>query len=73
MKFVLILYMCMAGVCDSVYEQNFYNTLEDCEMASKEVMEYSKKEYPMASGKIWCLTEDEFKKYLKYLGQPNET
>ena len=26
MKFVLVVYICLAGVCDSVYEQKLYDT-----------------------------------------------
>jgi len=71
MKFVMVVYMCLAGVCESVYEENFYDTLEECQIASQEVMEYSKRAFPMGSGKIWCFSEDEFKNLVIQLG--NET
>jgi hypothetical protein len=38
-------------------------------MASREVMDYAKQAFPMSSGEIWCLTEDEFIKYQEYYDQ----
>ena len=69
MKFIMVVYLCLAGACESVYEQKLYDTIEDCQMASKEVMDYAKQAFPMSSGEIWCLDEEQFIKYQEYYDQ----
>ena len=39
----------------------------------KEVMDYAKERFPYSSGEIWCLTEEEFKKYQDYYDITDET
>lgn len=63
MKFILVVYMCMAGACESVYEQKLYDTREQCEASGAEVKEYAMINLPQSSGQVYCLTEDEFIKY----------
>jgi len=65
--------MCLAGACESVYEQKLYDTVEDCKTASLEVQEVAQEMFPMSSGQVWCLTEDEFKKYQDYYDITSET
>ena len=66
MKFVLVVYLCLAGACEGVYEQKLYDTIEECKVASEEVKDMAQQMFPMSSGEAWCLSEDEFKKYLQY-------
>ena len=73
MKYILLVYMCLAGNCESVYEQKLYDTIEECQASSIEVKEYAMANWPQSTGEVWCLSEDEFKKYLKYYGQSNNT
>jgi Zn-dependent oligopeptidase len=63
MKFILVVYMCMAGACESVYEQKLYDTKALCEASGAEVKEYAMINFPQSSGEIWCLTEEQFKEY----------
>ena len=63
MKFILVVYMCMAGACESVYEQKLYDTKALCEASGAEVKEYAMINFPQSSGEIWCLTEVQFKEY----------
>jgi Zn-dependent oligopeptidase len=63
MKFILVVYMCMAGACESVYEQKLYDTKALCEASGAEVKEYAMVNFPQSSGEIWCLTESQFKEY----------
>jgi len=63
MKFILVVYMCIAGACESVYEAKLYDTREQCEISGQEVREYAMINFPQSSGEIWCLTEEEFAKY----------
>ena len=73
MKFILVVYMCLAGTCESVYEQKLYDTREQCEVAGQEVRDYAMSEFPQSSGEVWCLTEDQFIKYQEYFGQTQES
>jgi hypothetical protein len=63
MKFILVVYMCIAGACESVYEQKLYDTKALCEASGAEVKEYAMINFPQSSGEIWCLTEEQFKEY----------
>ena len=64
MKFILVVYMCIAGACESVYEQVPYDTIEACQQASEEVSKTAQEMFPMSNGQVWCLTEQEFAKYI---------
>ncbi len=66
MKFIMVVYMCLAGACESVYEQKLYDTREQCYIAGEEVKDYAMQAFPQSSGEIWCLTEQEFKEYQDY-------
>ena len=58
--------MCMAGACESVFEQKMYDTKVLCEAAGEEVKVYAMQNFPQSSGEIWCLTEAQFKEYQDY-------
>ena len=62
----MVVYMCLAGACESVYEQKLYDTREQCEASGQEVREYAMMNFPQSSGEIYCLTEEEFKQYQDY-------
>ena len=66
MKFILVVYMCLAGACESVYELEKYDTLALCRSAGEEVKAYAMQNFPQSSGEVYCLTEEEFKKYQDY-------
>ena len=65
--------MCLAGSCESVYEQKLYDTREQCEISGQEVKEYAMINFPQSSGEVWCLTEDQFKEYQDYYDQTQES
>ena len=73
MKFILVVYMCLAGTCESVYEQKLYDTKALCEASGQEVKEYAMMNFPQSSGEVWCLTEDQFIEYQEYFGQTQES
>jgi len=73
MKFILVVYLCIAGACESVYEQKLYDTRQECESASVEIMDYAQKRFPNSSGQIWCLTEPEFKQYQDFYDITQDT
>ena len=58
--------MCMAGACESVFEQKMYDTKVLCEAAGEEIKVYAMQNFPQSSGEIYCMTEEEFKKYQDY-------
>ena len=66
MKFILVVYMCIAGACESVYEYKKYDSKELCEMSGLEVKAYAMENWPQSSGEVYCLTEDEFDQYQDY-------
>ena len=65
--------MCLAGACESVYEQKLYDTREQCEASGQEVREYAMMNFPQSSGEVWCLTEEQFIKYQDYYDITDET
>ena len=73
MKFILVVYMCMAGACESVYEQKLYDTKELCEASGAEVKEYAMINFPQSSGEVWCLTEEQFIKYQDHYDPTQES
>ena len=66
MKFILVVYMCIAGICESVYEYKIYDNKALCDAAGQEVKAYAMQNFPLSSGEIYCLTEAEFKEYQDY-------
>ena len=73
MKFILVVYMCLAGSCESVYEQKLYDTREQCEISGQEVKEYAMINFPQSSGEVWCLTEEQFIEYQDYYDPTQES
>ena len=73
MKFILVVYMCLAGSCESVFEQKLYDTREQCEISGQEVKEYAMINFPQSSGEVWCLTEAQFKEYQDHYDQTQES
>ena len=73
MKFILVVYMCLAGACESVYEQKLNDTREQCEASGQEVKIYAMQNFPQSSGEVYCLTEDEFKQYQDYFDPTQES
>ena len=70
MKWIMIVVICFtAEVCERMYDQEMYNTAEECTTASEGVAEYMKEAYPTTAGKIFCLDEENFENYKKQLEQ----
>ena len=68
MKWIMIVVICFtAEVCERMYDQEMYNTAEECTAASEGVAEYMKEAYPTTAGKIFCLDEENFENYKKQL------
>ena len=66
----MIVVICFtAEVCERMYDQEMYNTAEECTAASEGVAEYMKEAYPTTAGKIFCLDEGNFENYKKQLEQ----
>ena len=66
----MIVVICFtAEVCERMYDQEMYNTAEECTAASEGVAEYMKEAYPTTAGKIFCLDEENFENYKKHLEQ----
>lgn len=66
----MIVVICFtAEVCERMYDQEMYNTADECTAASDGVAEYMKEAYPTTAGKIFCLDEENFENYKKQLEQ----
>jgi hypothetical protein len=75
MKWIMVVIICFtADVCERMYDQEMYNTMDECIAASDGVAEYMKESYPATAGKIFCLDEENFENYKKQLEiNPNYT
>lgn len=73
MKFILVVYMCLAGACESVYEQKLYDTKVLCEAAGAEVKVYATQNFPQSSGEIYCMSEEQFKQYQDHYDPTQES
>jgi hypothetical protein len=52
-----------------VYEQKLYDSWALCQQSAEETKTYLMQKFPVSSGEIYCLTEEEFEKYQNYYGQ----
>ena len=73
MKFILVVYMCLAGACESVYEQKLYDTKALCEAAGEEVKVYAMQNFPQSSGEIYCMSEEQFQQYQDHYDPTQES
>lgn len=63
-----------ADVCERMYDQEMYNTADECITSSEVVAEYMKNSFPTTAGQIFCLDEENFENYRKQLEiNPNYT
>ena len=67
MKFIMVVIVCFSLDCNAIWEQTWYPTIEDCKEASGTVKEFMITTYPNSAGQIWCMNEEEFDEYYKYL------
>ncbi len=65
MKWLLVMMLCWGTDCQTIYKQTFYDDEIECMEQLAIVSESAKKQFPNASGQIWCVTEEEFKKWMK--------
>ena len=63
-----------ADVCERMYDQEMYNTADECITSSEVVAEYMKNSFPTTAGQIFCLDEENIENYRKQLEiNPNYT
>ena len=75
MKWIMVVIICFsADVCERMYDQEMYNTADECITSSEVVAEYMKNSFPTTAGQIFCLDEENFENYRKQLEiNPNYT
>lgn len=62
MKFIMVIVFCMYGNCQTIYEENMYDSLDSCLQSSHSVSQYMKDTYPGSTGEIYCMKYEDFKK-----------
>ena len=67
MKFIMVIIICFNQVCQSMWQNTTYSTIDECLAASPPVKEYFMSTLPNSSGQIYCLTEKNFKKWQKQI------
>jgi hypothetical protein len=64
----MVIVICFgADMCKSVFDQQTFNSYNECVASTKIVAQYMNDAYPNSSGEIHCFNEQEFKDYQKYL------
>ena len=74
MKFIMVIIICFGANCQTIWEKHYYPSLDECLTESTPVKDYMVRAYPNSSGEIYCMTEEEFENYYKYLqkgGKPS--
>ena len=73
MKYIMIIIICFsADFCERMYEQEMYNSAEECIASSKGVADYMKEAFPNTAGQIFCLDEENFNNFQQQLeNDPN--
>ena len=66
-KFFMIIIICFNQVCQSMWQNTTYSTMDECLAASPPVKEYFMDTYPESNGQIYCLEEENFKKWQKQI------
>ena len=66
MKFMMVMIICFAqDVCEAVFDNTvWYNSYDECVSTASGVAGYMKDAYPDSAGNIFCMTEEEAKKFL---------
>tara|TARA_B100000686_G_scaffold343503_1_gene424468 strand:- start:4312 stop:4554 length:243 start_codon:yes stop_codon:yes gene_type:complete len=70
----MVIIICFGANCQSIWEEHWYTTLEDCLQQTPAVKEYMMNTFPTSAGEIYCMNEQEFGKYYQRLledGTPN--
>ena len=63
----MVIVICFGVDCQAIFEQNFYNTREQCLQVAMETTSFMQDAYPTSSGEIHCFSEEEFILYNEYL------
>jgi|TARA_B100000073_G_scaffold14548_2_gene11899 hypothetical protein len=63
MKFVMVIIICFGATCQSIFEQHFYDTEQECLNQSQSVKQYMMDTYPQSRGEIYCMTYENFQQY----------
>ncbi len=74
MKFIMVIVICFGVDCNAIFEQNYYDTKEQCLQVATETTAFMQDAYPTSSGVIHCFSEEEFSLYQEYLkngGKPS--
>ena len=65
MKWILLVMICWGADCQTMYEEYVYDKHEDCLTQASIVSDYAQMTYPGSTGKVYCLTQPEFDKWIE--------
>jgi hypothetical protein len=60
MKFVLVIIFCTQGICQTLYGPDGYQTYDQCEVDSKQMVEKIASNFPESYGQTFCMNQQEF-------------
>ena len=69
----MVVIICLQADCQSIFEQTYYNSYEECYQEALTTAQYMKQTYPETSGEVFCMNQaqfDEFNQFLKNGGKP---
>ena len=69
---IMVIIICFGATCQTMNVKGTYGTYDSCISGSKGVADYMKDTFPMSSGEIYCMTEQEFEDYQDEYGKSQE-
>ena len=60
MKIVMVIIFCMGANCQTIYDTEYYDSVESCVAESAVVSKYMEQSYPGSTGQVYCMAEDQF-------------
>jgi len=69
MKVIMVIIICFGANCQAIWERFHYPSIQECLAETVPVKEFMMQAYPDSAGEIYCMTQEEFENYYKYLQQ----
>ena len=60
----MVIIMCMAGACQSIYQEAPFSSYEECKVESQKTAQIFNRQYPSSQGEIYCFDKEQFNIYL---------
>ena len=63
MEYFLVVIMCIAMNCETMWQETPYSSRFECEVASEKVVSDLSTTFPDSDGEVYCLTKSEYKEW----------